>query len=151
MLSLQRTLGIFALLTSLVPATAGAGEALFSREASDLQAETQAARAAGKKLAVAFTLPDCPGCREMERTVFQDPGVTARFSRQYRSVKVDLARSEPIVDLQGQRSPAADLARRLGAFATPSFAFFDGKGDFLYRYTGTLSATDFNRLGQYVA
>ena len=151
---LQRTLGtlgILALLASLAPATAGARDALFSREATDLQAEAQAARAEGKRLAVAFTLPDCPGCREMERTVFQDPGVTARFSRQYRSVKLDLGRSEPINDPQGQRAPAADFARKLGAFATPSFAFFDGRGDFLYRFTGTLSATDFKRLGQYVA
>ncbi|HJW03232.1 MAG TPA: SCO family protein, partial [Azospira sp.] len=151
MLCLQRTLGLWALLASLAPAAAGAGEALFGRETSDLQAEAQAAQAEGKKLAVAFTLPDCPGCREMERTVFQDPGVTARFSRQYRSVKVDLARSEPITDLQGQRAPAADLARRLGAYATPSFAFFDGRGEFLYRSTGTLSTADFQRLGQYVA
>ncbi|HJW27199.1 MAG TPA: SCO family protein [Rhodocyclaceae bacterium] len=151
MLCLQRTLGLWALLASLAPAAAGAGEALFSREASDLQAEAQAARSEGKKLAVAFTLPDCPGCREMERTVFQEPAVTARFSRQYRSVKVDLARSEPLADLQGQRAPAADLARRLGAYATPSFAFFDGRGEFLYRSTGTLSAADFQRLGQYVA
>lgn len=154
MLSLPRTMGtlsILALLASLTPAAAGAGEALFSREASNLQAEAQAARAEGKKLAVAFTLPDCPGCREMERRVFQAPGVTARFSRRYRSVRVDLGRSEPIADLKGQRAPAADLARRLGAFATPAFAFFDGRGEFLYRHTGTLSATDFKRLGRYVA
>jgi len=156
MISLRRSLRLAiplaALAITLVPAAAGAREAaLFSREASDLQAEVRAARAEGKKLAIAFTLPDCPGCREMERTVFQEPAVTARFSRQYRSVKVDLARSEPIADLAGQPGPAADFARKLGAFATPSFAFFDGKGDFLYRYTGTLSADNFQRLGQFVA
>ena len=151
----SRTLGLLALLAALASAAAGAGEArfspLFTREATDLQAEARAARAEGRKLAVAFTLPDCPGCREMERTVFQDPGVTARFSRHYRSVKVDLARSEPILDLAGRRGSAGDFARQLGAFATPSFAFFDGRGEFLYRHTGTLAAADFSRLGQYVA
>ncbi len=151
----SRILGLLALLAALASAAAGAGEArfspLFTREATDLQAEARAARAEGRKLAVAFTLPDCPGCREMERTVFQDPGVTARFSRHYRSVKVDLARSEPILDLAGRRGSAGDFARQLGAFATPSFAFFDGRGEFLYRHTGTLAAADFSRLGQYVA
>lgn len=155
MLSPSRILGLLALLAALASAAAGAGEArfspLFTREATDLQAEARAARAEGRKLAVAFTLPDCPGCREMERTVFQDPGVTARFSRHYRSVKVDLARSEPILDLAGRRGSAGDFARQLGAFATPSFAFFDGRGEFLYRHTGTLAAADFSRLGQYVA
>ncbi len=151
----SRILGLLALLAALASAAAGAGEArfspLFTREATDLQAEARAARTEGRKLAVAFTLPDCPGCREMERTVFQDPGVTARFSRHYRSVKVDLARSEPILDLAGRRGSAGDFARQLGAFATPSFAFFDGRGEFLYRHTGTLAAADFSRLGQYVA
>ena len=169
MLSLSRSLSrlgqraflaaLLAALTSLAPPLAGAGEAqsssrttpLFSREADDLRAEAQAARAEGRKLAIAFTLPDCPGCREMERTVLQDPAVVPHFSRQYRSIKLDLARSAPITDFNGQRIPATDFARRLGAFATPSFAFFDGQGEFLYRHTGTLVAADFKRLGRFVA
>lgn len=138
-----------ALLAPARPATAG--EALFSRETADLQAEARAARAEGRKLAVAFTLPDCPGCREMERSVFRDPAVASRFARQFRSVQVDLAHSEAIASPDGQRLPATEFARRLGAFATPSFAFFDGSGAFLYRSTGTLEAADFTRLGRYVA
>ncbi|GBG01372.1 hypothetical protein AZSI13_06990 [Azospira sp. I13] len=169
MLSLSRSFGrlgprvflaaLLAALTSLAPSLAGAGEGqssprfspLFSREADDLRAEAQAARAEGRKLAIAFTLPDCPGCREMERTVFQDSAVAPRFARQFRPIKLDLARSAPIIDFNGQPIPATDFARRFGAFATPSFAFFDGRGEFLYRHTGTLVAADFKRLGRFVA
>lgn len=136
---------------ALAAAVAPAAEALFTHAARDLGAEARAAKAEGKKLAVWFTLPDCAGCKEMERSVFANPALGQRFDHQYRHVRLDLAGNDPVLDAAGQPVGAPDLARSLGVVATPSFAFFDGQGQLLYRHTGTLSRGDFSRLARYVA
>lgn len=138
--------GLLAALSLSTPASA----ALFERPGTDLRAEARAAAAEGKQLAVFLSLPDCPGCREMERTVFPERATEATFARRYRSVRVDLADTERIVDTRGQTTLPADFARRLHAYATPSFAFFGKDGEFLYRHTGVLDPAGFRQLGDYV-
>jgi len=125
--------------------------ALFARTVDNLQREVEAARAEGKKLAVAFTLPDCPGCQEMERAVYPDMRTEKKFGRSFRTVRLDISRTEPITDALGASTVPADLAKRLRAIGTPSFAFFAGDGSFLYRHTGTLDRAGLRKLGDYVA
>jgi putative intracellular protease/amidase len=48
-------------------AVGGSQAALFERSVDNLQREAEAAHAEGKQLAVVLTLPDCPGCLEMEK------------------------------------------------------------------------------------
>lgn len=138
--------GIAALVLQL-PAQA----ALFERAPTDLQAEARAAGAEGRQLAVFLTLPDCPGCLEMERTVHRDSLLEKRFKRRFRTVHLDISQPVPIVDPAGRSLTPADFAKRLRAVATPSFAFFDGKGATLYRYTGTLDVAGLRELGHFVA
>ena len=140
--------GWLSLLVLLGPNAAQA--ALFETTASDLQAEARAAGNDGKGLAIFFSLPDCPGCREMERTVFSDKSVESAVQRNFRGVHLDLASTGKIIDTHGQPTTAADLANRLHVFATPSFVFFNGRGDVLFRYTGTLDSRGFNRLNDFV-
>ena len=147
---MHRLLSLFALLAACAaqPATA----ALFSHDNDDLRSEVKAAATSGRKLAVFFSLPDCPGCREMERRVFPNPAVDGEFSRKFRTVHVDLGQSEAgLTDPSGHAVTVAGLADRLHVYATPSFVFFDGQGRVLYRHTGTLDPEGFQALGRYVS
>jgi len=125
--------------------------ALFERSTANLQDEAQAAARDGKLLAVLLTIPDCPGCIEMERRVHADPATAKALARQFRTARLDIASPAPIADGDGKTTSGPELAHRLKAVATPSYAFFDGRGRFLYRYTGTLNAAEFRKLGSYVA
>ena len=123
---------------------------LFERSVDDLQREIRAAGADGKQLAVVLSLPDCPGCLEMEKTVYRDMHTQRVIERRFRTVHLDLARSEPITDSKGRATTAADLAKGLRAFGTPSFVFFAVDGSLLYRYSGTLDRAGLRRLADYV-
>lgn len=133
------------------PAAAQEAAPLFATSSNDLAAEAAAARREGRRLVVAFTLPDCPGCLEMGREVFPDPATRAAFARRFHTVQVDLAASAPLVGPDGQPWNRVEFAQSLHAYATPSFAFFDDQGALLYRHTGTLDRAEFLRLGDYVA
>jgi len=128
----------------------GSQAALFERSADNLQQEAKAAHAEGKRLAVALTLPDCPGCREMEKTAYRDRRTEKLIEGRFRTVRLDLSRSAPIIDALGRATTVADLAKRLRAVATPSFVFFASDGSFSYRYTGTLDQAGLRDLADYV-
>lgn len=136
--------GLFALFSQ-------ADAALFERTSADLQKEVRAAGQDGKQLAIFLTLADCPNCLEMERTVHTNGALEQAFSRQFRSVRLDISDASPLTAPSGKSSTAFDLARSLHAVATPSFAFFGKDGQVLYRYTGTLDAAGLRSLGRYVA
>jgi len=149
--SLRRGLG-FALACLLWSTFATAAQAaLFARSTNDLQAEARAAGAEGRQLAVFLTLPDCPGCREMDERVHGVPTLEKSFNRKFRSVRIDISRTEPLIDPAGRATTPAAFAQRLRAVATPSHAFFSAKGETLFRHTGTLDAKGFRQLTSYVA
>ena len=132
-------------------ASGGSHAALFARTADNLQREAEAAHADGKQLAIVLTLPDCPGCLEMERTVYRDRRTEKLIAGRFRTVRLDLSLATPIIDAMGRTTMVENFARRLRAVATPSFLFFAGDGSFLYRYTGTLDQTGLRDLADYVA
>lgn len=144
---------IFSTLLTVLALVTGstAHAALFERSTANLKDEALAATRDGKLLAVLLTIPDCPGCIEMERRVHADPATTKALARQFRTARLDIASPAPIADGDGKTTSGPELARRLKAVATPSYAFFDGRGRLLYRYTGTLDAAQFRKLGRYVA
>ncbi len=136
------------LLFLLLPSLATA--ALFERSPLDLQAETLAAAKGKKLLAVFLTLPNCPGCLEMERTVFSEKSLNSAVDRKFRHIRLDITKQATLIDPGGKTSTPASFARSLHAIATPSFAFFDARGQILYRYTGTLDSTGFRQLLSFV-
>lgn len=148
---LQRALGLALALLGLSLVAGAAQAALFTRTTADLQAEVRAAGAEGKQLAVFLTLPDCPGCLEMERSVHPVPAVEKSFARRFRSVYLDMSQTGHLIDPAGRPTTPAALAQRLRVVATPSYAFFDRNGQVLYRYTGTLDPGGFRQLADYVA
>lgn len=134
----------------LLQAPQPAAADLFERTTIDLQTEARSAGKEGKHLVAFLTLPDCPGCREMERVVFGQRQIENNLSRHYRSVRLDISRNDRIIEPNGNATTAADFARRLRAVATPSFVFFNARGEVLYRHTGTLDGAAFTHLARYV-
>jgi thioredoxin-related protein len=124
--------------------------ALFARTAANLHSEAQAAKAEGKQLAVALTLPDCPGCLEMAKIVYADRATELAIGRRFRTVRLDISGTGIVIDALGRSTTAADLAKRLRVVATPSFVFFGGDGRILYRYTGPLDRAGLRSLADYV-
>lgn len=130
--------------------SAPAQAALFERATNDLQAEAQAAGREGKRLAVLLTLPDCPGCRDMEAKVYRDEALEKSFAGKFRNVRLDISQTSSLIDPAGQPSTPARLASRLRAIGTPAFLFFDAQGNVLYRHLGTLDRDGFRQLADYV-
>ncbi|WP_374480918.1 thioredoxin family protein [Zoogloea sp.] len=140
-----------ALLLAGLAASGTASAALFERSTNDLQTEVRSAAAKGRQLAVLLTMPDCPGCREMEKKVFRDAALEKSFATQFASARVDITQESSLIEPSGKTSSPTQWATRLHAVGTPSFVFLDRQGQVLYRYTGALTAKDFRQLTKYVA
>lgn len=146
---IRSPLSVAALL--LAGLTGPAGAALFERETRDVHAEVQAAAGSGRNLAVLLTMPDCPGCRDMEQNVFRDAATEKAFEAKFAAVRVDITQGSTLMDPVGNATTASRWATRLHAVGTPSFVFLNPQGQVLYRYTGALDARGFRQLSQYVA
>jgi thiol:disulfide interchange protein DsbD len=86
------------------------------------------AEAEEKPVMVFFSLPNCEGCRELDRDVFSQEEV-AREAGRFVSIHVDLAEEN-----------VRDLARRLRADKAPTVAWIDSAGG--ERYGLTLEGSD---------
>lgn len=140
-----------ALCATLLTLTASAQAAVFAQATTDLQAAARAAQTDGKRLAILLTLPDCPGCVDMERHVFGARDVEQAVRRDFATVRVDISQSTPLITPAGQSTPAGTWARQIRALGTPAFVFTNGQGEILYRHVGKLAAADLIRLHRFVA
>lgn len=124
---------------------------LFAERSLDLAREAALARAEGKALAVAFELSDCPYCEAMRRDIYRQAEVSDYFQERNRTLVVELGGNAPLLTPDGRQLATDFWARSLGIHGTPAFAFFDGEGQLLTRYSGAFKTPqDFIGLGQYV-
>ena len=124
---------------------------LFAERTLDLAHEAALAKAEDKALIVAFELPDCPYCEVMRRDIYKQAEVSRYFQERYRSVVVTLGGNTPLRTPDGRQQATDSWALSLGIHGSPAFAFFDGKGQLLTRYSGAFKTSqDFISLGQYV-
>ena len=138
------TLALIALLSSTVHA------ALFDTPARNLQADVQQAQQEKKIVVVLATMPDCPSCAKMERTVFNRKELEKLFNKKLISRRIDITSDSNIISASGKEVPIKQLAGQFHVHATPSFLFFDTQGNFLYRYSGELTSPQFKQLISYV-
>lgn len=138
------------MLCALAAAALAQAGALFAQDTLRLDQAREAAARAGKGVAVWLTLPECAGCAEMASQVFTQPALAARLRQDFVEARIDLASPAPLTDLDGASTTAADFARRLRLYATPSLAFFAADGALRYRYTGVLNADGLRQLLDYV-
>lgn len=148
MLHLIRALFISALLWS--PWLQAA--ALFEHNSTNLSQANQQAQAEGKILVVLFEQDDCEICQRLKRTVFADIQTQRQFSPSYHSVNINLSQQSEIITPEGKPQLARLWADSMGILGTPALAFFDAKGQLLYRHVGPVkSGAELIHLGNYVA
>jgi thioredoxin-related protein len=91
----------------------------------------------GKSLIVLFEQKECAACDELHLEGFPRPEVTALLGK-FQVARIDMASREPVQTPSGETLPARDWARRIGVFYTPSFVFFDRRGQEVFRVEGYL-------------
>ena len=126
---------------------------LFSQNFGDLQEEAAAAKEEKKiGVMIMFEQADCPWCDKMMNTVLNQAPVIDYYTKNFRSLQVDIKGDNPLTDFQGNSSTEKDFAFKHRVRATPVFAFFDPQGKFLTKYTGaTRTPEEFILLGEFVA
>lgn len=125
---------------------------LFGHAATDLAAEAATAARQGRQLAVLFEQEDCDACRKLKKNVLSDKATERLFDRHYRTAAVNLPREGDITLPDGRVQSPRAWAERLRIPGTPAIAFFDGKGQLVYRHVGApADRQEFLLLGRYVA
>jgi thioredoxin-related protein len=114
-----------------------AANLLFGRHARDLQAESLAARQAGKQLAVLFEQADCPACAALRHKVLATARVRA-IDRSWRTVVLRTDEATAIRTPGGESLPPGAFAARLRVPGTPAIAVFGDEGQLVYRHVGPL-------------
>lgn len=115
--------------------------------------ELRTARAQGKQgVLLFFEQADCPFCHYMEQNVLNQPQVQAYYRQHFLSFPVDILGDVEITNFHGRQLTEKAFAKINRVRATPVFAFYDLKGDEVFRYTGsTTGVAEFMSLGRYVA
>jgi thioredoxin-related protein len=148
------------LITLLVPAIAWSGqtrdpqEYFFQETFGDFQEELETAKADGKEgILLFFEMDECPFCHRMKTTVLNQTEVQEYFRQHYRIFSVDIEGDVPVVDFDGTEMKAKDFSfKKHRVRATPVIAFFDLKGERVFRYTGATSGPEeFLWMGEFVA
>ena len=145
---------LFLLAASLTAADVAAERSysdFFEPTFGDFTEELERAREEDKKLLLYFHMETCPFCERMERNVLNRAEVQDFYGEHFLSFMVDTEGAIEVVSFEGEAMEEREFALRHRARATPVFAFFDGQGEPLARFTGaTSSVEEFLWLGEYV-
>ena len=131
------------------------GEYFFNDTFWDMPEELQNVREQGKQgILLMFELDECPFCHRMKRTTLNQPDVQDFFRKHFIILPIDIEGDVEMVDFKGRQTTMKDFAfKQYRVRATPVFAFFDAKGNYIRRarYTGaTRDKEEFMLLGRYV-
>lgn len=124
----------------------------FMPKMGDFSDELNTARQEGKAgVLIMFEMEDCPFCSRMKGTVLNRSEVQDWFRTHFLIFNMDVKGGTDIVDFKGNTTTEKAFALENRARATPTFLFFDLKGNVITRFTGaTQSADEFLLLGRYV-
>ncbi len=102
----------------------------------DHQDALRQAEASGRLVLLDFGADWCPPCQKMNQNVFSDPEFAAELEKWVVPLRVDLGDRPP--------SPSvAEVVRRYGVEALPTFIVVGTKGQEVARRAGTMSAGQF--------
>ena len=119
----------------------------------DLQEEAQTAVDEGKTgVLIMFEDKDCPWCRRMKQSILNRATVQDLFHQHFRIISIDVNGDTTITSFDGEEVFEREFALKYNRVrATPVFAFFDGNGKFLTRFTGAAkSVKEFMLLAEFV-
>ncbi|MHB1247127.1 MAG: thioredoxin family protein [Sulfuriferula sp.] len=124
----------------------------FQPKLGDFKSELQTARKENKTgVLIMFVQEGCPFCERMKTTVLNQSSVQDYYRKHFLIFEMDVKGDTPMVDFKGTDTTEKDFALKNRARATPTFLFFDTKGDLVTRYIGvTRDADEFLLLGRYV-
>ncbi|MXN65619.1 thioredoxin fold domain-containing protein [Stappia sp. GBMRC 2046] len=120
--------GAFIAMTSVVIAAEIGEDGLhkepwFSTTFKDVGEDIQAAKDAGKRLAIIFEQRGCAYCRKMHEEVFSDPTIADFISENYMVVQYNLFGDEEVIDVDGEELSEKTAARRWRVVYTPTILF----------------------------
>ena len=124
----------------------------FQPKLGDFKAELDTARQTGKSgVLLMFVMEDCPFCARMEADILSQSEVQDYYRKHFLIYQMDVKGDTSMVDFKGNKTTEKDFALKNRARATPTFIFFDTKGEPVTRFTGpTKDAAEFLLLGKYV-
>ena len=154
---LMAPLLLFAALAVAAPAfsarTRDPDDHFFNLNTGDLKAESVDAKNAGKRAVfVMFEQDGCPGCLYMKKNVLNRVAVQKFYREHFVNFTINIYGAVPITDFGGRDFTEKSYAQSLGIEGTPTFAFYDLRGQEIVRMLGPIKdAAEFLLLGQFVA
>ncbi len=91
----------------------------------DLKEELEAARQAGKMLAIVVERKGCPYCARMHEDYFTRPEVCAFVRKNFAILQINKLGSREVTDFDGQTMSESEWTKKHRAFYTPITLFYD--------------------------
>jgi len=125
----------------------------FDLNMGDLKAEAADARTDGKKaLFLVFEQEGCPYCRYMRRHVLNQTRVQDYYRANFVNFTIDIWSSVPVRDFAGHDLTEKTFAQSVKVRATPTFVFYDLRGNEITRVAGQIDTPEeFLLLGEFVS
>jgi thioredoxin-related protein len=127
------------------------GSDFFDLSEDDLREDLKVAKEEGKKgIMLFFTMENCPYCERMKNYTFTDEKVATLIKNNFLVFEIDIYGSIELIDFDGESTTQKEFSQINGAYATPTVAFFDLKGENLVTQVGMLNETQMLIMGDYV-
>ncbi len=91
----------------------------------DLKEELEAARQAGKMLAIVVERKGCPYCQQMHEVNFMKPEICAFVRRHFAILQINKLGAREVTDFDGETLSESEWTKKHRAFYTPITLFYD--------------------------
>ena len=137
---------------SLYAESGVSADSFFNMSLGDLQEDLELSKKENKKgILIMWEIEDCPWCYRMKETILNQKTVQMYYRKNFLIFSINTTSKAPIIDFKGNTTTEHDMAVKSRAIATPTFIFYNLKGDPVTRYTGASKDVDeFMLLGEYV-
>lgn len=123
----------------------------FDLSEDDFKEDLIVAQEEGKKgIMLFFSMENCPYCEKMKKDVFTDDKVKQLIKNNFLVFEIDIYGSIEIKDFEGEPSTHKEFSEITGAYATPTIAFYDLKGNNLVTQVGMLNTIQMLIMGEYI-
>lgn len=95
----------------------------FSYTFKDLAEDVEAAKEAGKRLAVFVEQRGCIYCTKMHEEVYSDPEISKFIADNFMVVQINMFGDEEVTDFDGESLPEKEMVRRWNVLFTPTVLF----------------------------
>ncbi|MGN7612129.1 thioredoxin family protein [Magnetococcales bacterium HHB-1] len=111
-------------------------EPFFQDSFLNMSEDAQDAADSGKILMLFFEQDGCPYCSKLHKETLKDPKVIDYLTKNFHAVLIDIYGARSATDFQNRTATEKKFSRRLGVHFTPTVAYFDKKGEELFRISG---------------